>query len=122
MLAWQATATQYVAEIAIAMAYIMLDKPDILRDASLLLAGYCKVCPLEDRELAVLRTLIACRLACSSAMSAYSSAKEPENEYLVITQEPGWKCLEAFVEMSQEDVLKAFVAASKGEVPGCLVP
>ena len=110
--------TWRVAEIAIAMAYIMLDKADILRDASLLLAGYCKVCPLDEVELKVLRTLISCRLACSSTMSAYSSSKDPENEYLVVTQEPGWKCLEHFVEMPQEEVFKAFLSASRGEVSG----
>ncbi len=47
--------TWRVNEIAISMAYIMLDKDDILRDASLLLRGYAKECLLTSDEVQVRR-------------------------------------------------------------------
>mmetsp|Transcript_28360 Transcript_28360/g.59849 ORF Transcript_28360/g.59849 Transcript_28360/m.59849 type:complete len:371 (+) Transcript_28360:39-1151(+) len=100
--------TWRVNEIAISMAYIMLNKRDILRDASLLLRGYAKECLLSGDEVQVLRTLVACRLACSATMSAYSASKDPTNEYLLITQEPGWEALEAFMAVPEEQVTKTF--------------
>ena len=105
--------TWLVCEIAISMAYVMLNKKDILRDASLLLAGYCGQYPLQPEEYKVLGTLIASRLACSVTMSSYSYSKDPGNKYLLITQEPGWKALEAFVKIPKEKVLESFLNASR---------
>ncbi|QDZ23270.1 hydroxylysine kinase [Chloropicon primus] len=101
-----------VCEIAIAMAYVMLNKEDILKDASSLLKGYCKRVQLRECEVKVLRTLIACRLACSSTMSAYSASKDPDNKYLLLTQEPGWKALEAFMALPEDVVSKTFARAA----------
>ena len=104
--------TWLVCEIAISMAYIMLNKENILKDACLLLQGYAKQIKLQETELKVLRVLVACRLACSSTMSAYSASKDPTNEYLLLTQEPGWKTLEAFMMLPEEEVYDAFATAA----------
>ena len=107
---------------------------------------------MEPREFEVLRTLIACRLACSSTMSAYSGAcpppehplptllspsnasenplthslsvslsrtasKDPQNEYLLLTQEPGWVALENFWRLSEKSALKAFLTTALWSVP-----
>ena len=48
-----------------------------------------------EAEWRVLPTLIACRIAVSLCVGAYSSAKDPTNEYLKLTLLPGLKALRA---------------------------
>ena len=48
---------------------------------------------LSDDEWYVLPTLIACRIAMSLCIGAYSSAKDPTNEYLKLTLLPGLAAL-----------------------------
>ena len=50
--------------------------------------------PLTDAEWRVLPVLVAGRIAVSLTVGAYSSAKDPGNEYLKLTQIPGWKALQ----------------------------
>lgn len=49
---------------------------------------------LTEVEWKVLPTLIACRIAVSLSIGAYSSAKDPDNEYLKLTLLPGLKALQ----------------------------
>ena len=49
--------------------------------------------PLIEAEWVVLPTLIACRIAMSLCIGAYSSAKDPTNEYLKLTLLPGLTAL-----------------------------
>ena len=49
--------------------------------------------PLTESEWEVLPTLISCRIAVSLAIGAYSSAKDPTNEYLKLTLLPGLAAL-----------------------------
>ena len=48
---------------------------------------------LSDDEWYVLPTLIACRIAMSLCIGAYSSAKDPTNEYLLLYAKSGWNSL-----------------------------
>ena len=59
-----------------------------------LLKGYEAQLPLSETEWTVLPTLIACRIAMSLTMGAYSAALDPTNAYLRLTLEPGWKALQ----------------------------
>jgi len=65
-----------------------------LSAAAGLLRGYNSVYPLTDTEKEHLRLLIACRLACSVTLGAFSYKQNPENEYLLLHAEPAWKSLE----------------------------
>ena len=87
----------------------------MLKDAGHLLAGYSKHIPLVPSEWSVLRTLIASRLVQSCIMSSYSHSKDPKNEYLLITQEPGWKALEKFVNVPEKTALAVFKAICQKE-------
>ena len=40
-------------------------------------------------------------------MAAYSSSKEPENEYLTLTLDAGWEALEKFLAIAEQEFLKA---------------
>lgn len=103
--------TWAVCNPAIAIAYLMLDKEkeDMLARAAAFLRGYRagSGCELEESEIRVIRTLIAVRLACSAIMAAYSSSKEPENEYLTLTLDAGWEALEKFLAIAEQEFLKA---------------
>ncbi|KAL3909164.1 MAG: hypothetical protein SGPRY_009523 [Prymnesium sp.] len=50
--------------------------------------------PLDDNEWRALPVLISCRIAISLTVGAYSSSKDPHNEYLKLTLIPGWKALQ----------------------------
>ena len=50
--------------------------------------------PLTKTEQENLVLLIACRLACSVTLGAYSYQQNPENKYLLLHAEPAWKTLE----------------------------
>ncbi len=83
-----------VAELAIACAYLMLDREDPLADASRVIAGYDRVRPLAPGEQALICDLIAARLCTSVLMSAYRRHHDPDNEYLQISAQPVWRLLE----------------------------
>lgn len=82
-----------VFEIAIAAAYIMLDKADPVAAAAQLIAGYHQNCPLTPLELSLLPVLIPTRLCTSVAISAFQQAQEPEHDYLSISEQPSWQLL-----------------------------
>ena len=86
--------TQLVHEVAIAAAYAGLGKPDPLRAAADVVAGYHSVLPLEEAEIALLFDLIRARIGVSVSMAAYQRRLEPENEYLSVSEAPGLRSLE----------------------------
>jgi inosine triphosphate pyrophosphatase len=80
------------------MAYAMLStyaKPGrSISAAAAILRGFHSVYPLTDTEREHLILLIACRLACSTTLGAFSYQKNPENKYLLIHSQPAWDALE----------------------------
>ena len=62
--------------------------------AAALLRGYHSVCPLTEQERKHLVLLIACRLACSVTLGAYSYQQNPGNEYLLLHSVPAWDTLD----------------------------
>ncbi len=88
------THSYIVAEPAVACAYAMLNKKDPLQAAVHLINGFHKKFPLEEKELEILYPMILIRLCLSITLGAFQQHKEPENEYLGISQEPVRKLLE----------------------------
>jgi 4-aminobutyrate aminotransferase-like enzyme/Ser/Thr protein kinase RdoA (MazF antagonist) len=82
-----------IYELAIAAAYALLHKADPLAAACKVTAGYHEILPLTETEISLLFTLIRLRLCQSVAMSAYQQTLEPDNDYLVISQQPAWEAL-----------------------------
>ncbi|CAN5668255.1 aminotransferase class III-fold pyridoxal phosphate-dependent enzyme [soil metagenome] len=102
-----------VADIAIAAAYAMLDKPDPLATARSLVAGYHVAHELLENEVAVLFDLVLLRLAMSVAIAAAQTRVRPEDGYLAISQAPIARTLPQLVAMAP-----AFVEASLREACG----
>jgi len=75
-----------VGDLAIAIAYVVLDKPDPRAVANEVIEGYLSEFALRDEELEMLWPLVRLRLAMSVCMAAYQLRQQPENEYLRISQ------------------------------------
>jgi 4-aminobutyrate aminotransferase-like enzyme/Ser/Thr protein kinase RdoA (MazF antagonist) len=83
-----------VTEVAIAAAYAMLGENDPLSAASAVVAGYHRVFPLYEAEIAVLHMLMGMRLAVSVTNSAHRKSLVPGDPYLTISEAPAWEALE----------------------------
>lgn len=87
-----------VLDCSVAMAYTMLSVHGkagrAFASGAAFLRGFVSVYPLEKIELKHLHLLVACRLACSCSIGAYSYQQNPENTYLLLHSEPAWKALE----------------------------
>jgi 4-aminobutyrate aminotransferase-like enzyme len=83
-----------IAELAIACAYLMLDKQQPWTAAEQVITGYHSVRPLTRLEQDLLPDLIVARLCMSVLMSARARVREPDNQYLNISEKPAWNLLE----------------------------
>ena len=75
-----------VGELAIAIAYIVLDKSNPRAVAGEVVDGYAGEFALFDDELQALWPLVLLRLGMSVCMAAYQQKQWPDNEYLGISQ------------------------------------
>jgi 4-aminobutyrate aminotransferase-like enzyme len=85
--------TQIINDLAVAIAYAVMDKPDPLNAALPLVEGFHSSFPLLEEELEVLYVLVAMRLVISVTKSAINRRKEPGNAYLLISEGPAWALL-----------------------------
>ncbi len=86
--------TPLINELAIALAYALMHHPDPLAAAIPVVRAYHREFPLTEKELALLYPLIAIRLLVSVVNSAINRKAEPDNEYLLISEQPAWTLLE----------------------------
>jgi 4-aminobutyrate aminotransferase-like enzyme/Ser/Thr protein kinase RdoA (MazF antagonist) len=89
-----------VCEPAIAAAYALLDKPDLLAAVTQVVQGYHAVHPLEEGEIAALWDLVCMRLCMSVCHSAHQRRLHPENEYLSISEQPAWAALDVLAALN----------------------
>ncbi len=100
-----------VCEVAVALAYAMMGEGDGLARATALIQAYNGVTALSDDELSLLLPLVKTRLAVSVTNAAIQKRKNPENEYLMISEAPAWRLLEALETINEETAREMFVAA-----------
>ena len=94
--------TQTINDLATTCAYAIMHHNDPL-DASLaIVQGYHKSFPLQENELKHLYNCIAMRLVISVTKSAINKVKEPDNEYLLISEKPAWELLEKWFNISSD--------------------
>ena len=82
-----------INELAVAIAYAILDKPDPLGVAQKIVSGYHSIFPISDIEFEVLFPLVCARLAMSVSIAAQQLQLEPDNEYLNVSQASAWRTL-----------------------------
>ncbi|MGD2086228.1 MAG: aminotransferase class III-fold pyridoxal phosphate-dependent enzyme [Candidatus Aminicenantes bacterium] len=108
-----------VGELAIAIAYGIHGKPDLLETAARIVGSYHKVFPLEELELEVLFHLICARLCATLLISAYQLKLDPGNEYLKISVEPAREALEKMMQINPDHAAHVFrKACGLSTVPG----
>ncbi len=77
-----------IADLAIAAAYAILDKPDPLAAAAAIVQGCHTALPLQEEELAVIWPFICLRLSLSACLAATQQKARPDDPYLSISQAP----------------------------------
>ena len=94
-----------VGDLAVAVAYAMLDDPDPLAIASALIRGYHTEHPLGAEERAVLMPLAMLRLCMSACIAAWQQSQRPDDEYLAVSQDPIRRTLPRLAAISPEMLL-----------------
>jgi 4-aminobutyrate aminotransferase-like enzyme/Ser/Thr protein kinase RdoA (MazF antagonist) len=100
--------TATVCELAVALAYVMLDKSDPIGAAAQVVSAYHEVYPLTENEVESLYALITARLCCSVCYAAYQAREIPANDYLMISNTAAWALLEKLSGMPPEWPRKMF--------------
>lgn len=85
--------TALVNNVAVACTYVMMNHPDPLTAAVLLIKSYHEVYPLTELELDLIYYLIAARLCISVTQSAYNGSIETNNEHHFVSESPAWDLL-----------------------------
>ena len=73
-------------DLAIAIAYVILDKTDPHAAAAQIVSGYRSEFALLDEEIEALWPLVRLRLAMSVCLAAHQLRQQPGNKYLLISQ------------------------------------
>ncbi len=93
--------TQIINDLAIVIAYAIMNKPDVLSASLPIIRGYYKQFPLLEEELELLYTLVAMRLVISVTKSAINKQKELDNKYLLISEKAAWEVLEKWKQTNE---------------------
>jgi Ser/Thr protein kinase RdoA (MazF antagonist) len=97
--------TATVCDLAVALAYVMLDEEAPLAAAAHVIRAYQRHCPLTDAEQAALFSLILSRLCISVCYAAHNRARNPGDPYQVVTEAPAWALLDRLETWSAADAL-----------------
>jgi len=81
-------------DLAIALAYAMLDKSDPLAAAAIVVQAYHARFPLTSAEIGALFPLTAARLCLSVCYAAYNAQAKRGDAYQLVTATPAWELLQ----------------------------
>lgn len=109
-----------VNELAITLAYALLDAPDLYAATRALIEGYVAEFKLTELEADHVYDLMRMRLVASVCISSRQSKLHPENSYLLISQAPAFALLERLDQIDPEFMVAlcrraAGYAATKAE-------
>jgi 4-aminobutyrate aminotransferase-like enzyme len=105
-----------IADLAIAIAYAVLDKADPLATAAAMVRGYARTRPIDDDEIASLHALVLLRLCASVCIAARQQRLRPDDPYLAVSQEPIARTLPRLAAMDPDEVSETFRRA-RGRTP-----
>ncbi|MCP5382172.1 MAG: phosphotransferase [Kordiimonadaceae bacterium] len=77
-----------VNELAITLAYSLLNEDDSDMAAGKIIEGYTSEFPLKPLEQEILYDLMAMRLVTNITMTSHSAKMFPDNDYILISQKP----------------------------------
>ena len=102
-----------VNDLAVALAYLLMDRGDMEKAAGQVIRAYSRVFPLRADEADLLFDLVATRLAVSVAVSSNRAKKFPDNKYLTVSQAPALRLLAKLSGIPAKN-LKQLARASAG--------
>ena len=104
--------TSLINELAIAIAYSLLNKENLIEYASYIIKAYHKILPLETREIDILYYLIASRLCTSASNSAYHTKQDPDNSYISLSEKAVLKLLHKWLRINPVFAKNTFRSAA----------
>lgn len=108
-----------VADVAVALAYAMMERDNPILAGAELVAGYHAEHPLSDLEFALLPDLIAARLAISVSLSSERAALAADNPYLSVSERGAFRLIETLARQDRHIVTGIFrKAAGLEAAPG----
>ena len=105
-----------INELAVTLAYAVLDLEDLYASALPVIRGYASAFPLEQGEADVLFDLVAARLAVSVCISSHRGRDFPENEYLQVSRASALRTL-TVLDQTNPALLAAFARHAAGMAP-----
>ena len=75
-----------INDLAITLAYALLDEDDIAMASSKIIESYDREFKLEDMERDILYDLMAMRLVTNITMTSHSAKMFPDNKYILTSQ------------------------------------
>jgi 4-aminobutyrate aminotransferase-like enzyme len=89
-----------ICDVAIAMAYLLLDTPSPLTRAVALIEGYLSIQKLDEKEIDLLYYLIAARLCVSVISSNKERSQGNAEDYIFVTENKAWALLSKWLEIN----------------------
>jgi len=89
-----------IFELAIALTYVLALSDDLLPAAAKLVAGYHSELPLSEQEVDLLYILVATRICMSHIHASIQHARQPDNDYIMVSQESLYALLNKLVELN----------------------
>ncbi|QAA80749.1 aminotransferase class III-fold pyridoxal phosphate-dependent enzyme [Aequorivita sp. H23M31] len=100
--------TQTVNDLAIALAYAIMDLPDPLSAALDVISEYNKKYKFAEKELECLYTLVGMRLVTTVVSAAIKKREFPKEDYFVISEKPAWELLEKWFQINEQFAVYSF--------------
>ena len=101
-----------ICELAITLAYAMLDQPQPVEAASKVVAGYHAVRPLSIAELEVLYPLICGRLCSTVTIAAERRQIDSNHPTWFVTEKRAWKLLQQLYSLDPVEAIRTLAAGT----------
>lgn len=92
-----------ICELAVCLAYVMMDRADPMAAAAVVIETYTEEIELSEEELAVLFPLVCARLAVSICIASFRKSENPENTNWFVSLEPAARLLQQLHEIGVRD-------------------
>jgi Ser/Thr protein kinase RdoA (MazF antagonist) len=102
-----------VCDLAIALAYALLDQPDPLAACVPIIRAYHTRFALTEHEIAVLYPLMTARLCMSLCYAAYNAEVKRGDSYQLVTAEPAWALLQLLAAIPEDTPQHVFHRATE---------
>jgi Ser/Thr protein kinase RdoA (MazF antagonist) len=106
--------TAVICELAVALAYTMLDEAEPLAAAAPVIRAYHRHFPLSAPEQEALYPLVVARLCMSVCYAAHNRARNPGDPYQVVSESAAWDLLSKLERWPIADVRALIRAACEG--------